>query len=537
VRFAVLPRCTPFVIAGAGAAGLLFGWGWWWGAGLVDDAYIFLRYADNVAHGSGMVFNPGERVEGFSSPAWAGLLTIARVVSPHIESAALLLGGATGAGLAFLVVYALTRPDAAGRDRWTGVLLALGLVSLPAVVFWSFSGMDHPFFTLLVTAALVTSLADMDAQRVSAGTALLLAAAMIARPEGVLLAGWIGLFFSARHGRIDTQWLRRIVLPLGLAGIAPLLMIIARYLYFGSLLPNTLYAKVTPDTWERLARGAVYLRRCLRAHVPLLAIGGAVGVAAWRLRVLPARETAFLGGWIVLWSLYLEYQGGDHFAMFRFFLPVLPAVVILIGLLWRSVRAHTTPAWRVAFHGGMVAAFALSIAWSMAIDGRRAILEPRLSAAWGKAGRWIAQHTDPDTLVATDVIGAIGYYSQRRIVDMLGLVDPVVAHEGAVYRQAMAGHGRYHTDYIFERAPDLVVYATSGRFPARPFAPETLPAPWHFSIIDFAADPRCNQRYEHVSVPLADGTWVEMQKKRTFALGVPYAVRAADTETAANQVD
>jgi hypothetical protein len=40
------------------------------GAGLVDDSYIFLRYAENFASGHGPVFNPGERVEGYSSPLW-----------------------------------------------------------------------------------------------------------------------------------------------------------------------------------------------------------------------------------------------------------------------------------------------------------------------------------------------------------------------------------------------------------------------------------------------------------------------------------
>src|SRR5260221_640790 len=39
-------------------------------AWLCDDAYISFRYADNLVHGLGLVFNAGERVEGYSNFLW-----------------------------------------------------------------------------------------------------------------------------------------------------------------------------------------------------------------------------------------------------------------------------------------------------------------------------------------------------------------------------------------------------------------------------------------------------------------------------------
>src|ERR1700737_1128695 len=41
---------------------------------LVDDAFISFRYADNLAHGLGLVFNAGERVEGYSNFLWTLIL-------------------------------------------------------------------------------------------------------------------------------------------------------------------------------------------------------------------------------------------------------------------------------------------------------------------------------------------------------------------------------------------------------------------------------------------------------------------------------
>src|SRR5258705_13457786 len=40
----------------------------------IDDAFINLRFAENLAAGLGPVFNAGERVEGYTTPAWVFLL-------------------------------------------------------------------------------------------------------------------------------------------------------------------------------------------------------------------------------------------------------------------------------------------------------------------------------------------------------------------------------------------------------------------------------------------------------------------------------
>ncbi|MCE7959156.1 MAG: hypothetical protein DYH06_14645, partial [Acidobacteria bacterium ACB2] len=70
---------------------------------LLDDAMVSMRYARNLARGEGLVFNPGERVEGFSNPLWVGAMAVvhllplpARLASLAVQalSALLLLLGA-----------------------------------------------------------------------------------------------------------------------------------------------------------------------------------------------------------------------------------------------------------------------------------------------------------------------------------------------------------------------------------------------------------------------------------------------------------
>src|SRR5678815_1722287 len=54
------------------AAGLVLTLQYAW---FLDDAFVYYRYVDNLLFlGRGLVFNPGEYVEGYSSPLWALLL-------------------------------------------------------------------------------------------------------------------------------------------------------------------------------------------------------------------------------------------------------------------------------------------------------------------------------------------------------------------------------------------------------------------------------------------------------------------------------
>ena len=518
-------RLAPLVawVCGLAVVVLL---GWWWGAGVFDDAYIFFRYADNWAAGDGLVYNRGERVEGFTSPAWMALMALIRLWASRLDVVAPVLGVAAVAALVSIVWCGLVRSRVAVSDRLVAAVLALGLVGLPCVVFWAQSGMEAPLFAAVVAAALVAALRQVDTPRVSAWTAMLVAAAMLVRPEGVLLAAWVGLWATVCHGRCDRQWWREIALPLVFAALPAVAVIAAREAYYGALVPNTYVAKVTPDTGARLLRGLHYLGRIVHGHWPLLLVMAVLVVATVRARRWPGRAATLLLGWVVLWAAYLIYAGGDHFPAYRMALPVLPAVVLAIGVLWAALP--TRRSWRRAFVVVLLAAFGLSAQRALRAEGGPAAALPRRVAGWGAAGQWIEAHTPPDTLLAANVIGAVGYFSRRPLVDLLGLVDPVVARDGAVSSAAAPGHGRYHTDYVYARAPDLVVYPTSGQVHGRPFGWEALMTEWHYAVEDFRRDPRWAGRYEHIAVPLADGTYIEMDKKRTFPLGADYLTAPAN---------
>ena len=69
------PVLRNLILAAAVAAVLATGL--WWFHYMPDDAYIGLRYARNLSVGEGLVFNPGERVEGYTNFLWVIILAAA----------------------------------------------------------------------------------------------------------------------------------------------------------------------------------------------------------------------------------------------------------------------------------------------------------------------------------------------------------------------------------------------------------------------------------------------------------------------------
>ncbi len=475
--------------------------------GLVDDSYIFLRYAHNIAEGHGPVFNIGERVEGFSSPLWTFLLGGLGAIFADLERVAVAAGLACGIGAVVILLRATLR-DARPVPLADAVVLALGLASGPSLVLWSVSGMDAPLFVLLVSASLVSILNDLRLPALSARTATLLFLATLARPEGVLLAAYAGLFFLFRRQRV------RVLSGYGLAIGA---MVLARYFYYDAWLPNTYHAKVTFPLLHRLTEGAAYLGSAARSNAALLLVlVVAIGVAA-RARAFRWKPGVFLAGWVVLWAAYVVNVGGDNFAFHRFLLPTLPALFLMLAFAWSDLHRllGDRPGVRLACMAALIAAFGVSHVASYSAEAKSHYGSVRLARQWANVGRWLARSTPPDTVIATIVPGATAYFSGRRTIDMLGLTDRTVARDGLVYAQAAHGHARYHTDYIFDQDPDIVLYHTSGRFDHPVYDdPEQIHRAWGYALYDLVTDPRCVRRYTYATAPLGDGTIAEMQIKR-----------------------
>lgn len=481
--------------------------GWFFAGSLIDDAYIFFRYADHLLAGDGPVFNPGERVEGFTSPLWLLLLAVAHKAGLGYAAAVTIFGLLASACTLPLVARLACRaaPPAAA-------LLAPLLVALhPGQAMWAVHGLETALFILLLVAgwAAVT----VWGRPFLAG--LLLGLAFWARPEAVLLVATLaGLRLWRGQWRVASRLL------LG-AAVAALPLLALRWFYYGSLVPNTFHAK-SGGGLQRLRFGLAEARRFGTAHAPLvLACAGSVALffAARRRRQSPGGmpevvvEALLLGG---LWSGWNIWVGGDGFFGFRFWLPVLPAAGIVLA--WGAghldrMGAGLSPLQRLARAVGVVLLVAATAAGVWPEARREQISGARFTARMLVVGRWLHDHAPPDATLAVNYVGALPYASGLVTLDMLGLTEPAVARTPISGRFRYPGHAKGNGAVILDRRPDLIMMNGVYLEPR----PMVELAPQLASEEEIAADPRFARDYHRVQVRLAtpEGTrWLAFFKRR-----------------------
>ena len=292
---------------------------------------------------------------------------------------------------------------------------------------------------------------------------LVLAALYAARPEGLALfpiLGWFkarGALRSPRDGswRALLGWGAVIVLGLGAHEAW-------RLAYYGSLLPNTYYAK-SGGGLAQAGRGLLYAYHFLLDHGSLLIV--ALAAAAWidkpRRRAVGLLTTAVLA-----LTSAVVVEGGDGLPMYRFFVPILaPLALVLQCGLGSSVRVLSAGGLRPSV---VALAVGLSALGLVAVSADR----PRLSAyyesyehqqrvevpAWTAAGRWLSAHAPPGSSVAAVPIGAVSYYSGLHTIDMLGLTDAHIARRTMPEMgRGWAGHEKHDGPYVLGRRPTILL--------------------------------------------------------------------------------
>jgi len=448
--------------------GLAFAWHAWSLQFTQDDAYISLRYARNLVEGNGLVFNPGERVEGYSNFTWTLLLALfLKLGAPAVETSRWL-----GILFGVLSVLAAGKFARALEGKWGAASIgAAALVAAhPAFALWSTGGLETALYTFLVTAGLERGLAPGVGPRGRLAAPLLLCLAALSRPDGPLV---FALWFALRM--LDTARgsgpLRRDDGVRGLARDAALFVgplipyAIWKVAYYGDLLPNTYYAKAGVSA-VYFSRGIEYALDYFRSYglygvTPLLAL---LSLARDGLRGVEAR---LLVVWIGV-AAYIVAIGGDVLYLHRFWLPILPvgAVLIARGTTWLAGRAFRVP--RVAWATAVVTCVALALVGARlnrdATLGRRAD-ETGFVLKMQTTGQWLRQHLPPGSSIACTTIGAIAYESRLVVIDMLGLTDREVARHPMMFDglEDSWREVKYNAESILRREPDGIVFSTDVR--------------------------------------------------------------------------
>lgn len=382
--------CWPFIAALCASRLYTF----WRIMSASEDAYITFRYCRNIARGLGPVFNPGERVMGFTSPLWTALcsLPFALGIDPVYFSRTISLACDV---VSLILLWRLLEKHA-------------GLASARCFAFFFAA---WPFWSALSASGLEMS-ATVCLLAIAATTRAWWALVLLflARPEGAAMACVLALWATPRAR------------ALAACAVAPVLLMLAWF--YGSPIPHSVIAKAVayghpgpfaaPHWWLWLpaigTRGMPgEIVHLYSVSIILLASIVAGAPAIRRIARSPLAAAIIASG--AVWACYAAV--GAAYFWWYMTLPLLCAGLVASIGLPRIVRVPTLYA---------CIAGCILISWPAyeKLYTARAIAE----AAPQQLADFIAEHGAAGQSLMAESVGMLGFRTDLRVIDMVGIVSP-----------------------------------------------------------------------------------------------------------------
>jgi hypothetical protein len=391
----------------------------------LDDSWIHATFARNLIHGHGWAFNIGEQISASTAPLYTVLLALVFAITGNMVWAGKIvgmLGLAAAAWFLYLTVERLTEtppfppasrgekksstpdpPAKAEGNRIAGWLAAALMVTSPALLWASLSGMESTVHLALTCAALYAFAVARYRWMMA-----LLALAVWARPESVMLValGWLVVPNREKQRTLLVGAL--ILLPYfgmnqALGGYPfPLTVKTKALIYVQHF--SGLFLRET----KSLLFDANFLPLYLLVPLGIIALIR----RAWWIVAAP-----------LLFFVMMWYGASTTSSFGRYLFPVLPFVYLLagVGLAWLIQRNRS---WLT-----MLAVLALVLVAGQYIEATRkaqlhGLSVQNIEAMQVRLAKMIPQVLDPKDVIAANDVGALGYFGQRYVLDLVGLVTP-----------------------------------------------------------------------------------------------------------------
>jgi len=390
----------------------------------LDDAWIHQTYARNLALHAEWAFIPGKPSAGSTAPLWSALLAIGYWFNfgPYIWTTILGWLGLIALAVIGLRVFQALCPNRSTYAVWIGIFLCLEWHLVWAAV----SGMETLFSALIILICLYLLIKGANNWYL---IGFLIGLSVWVRPDGLTLVGPAVLVILLKEADWKNRFMGMLQLSLGIFIVALPYLIFNQSLS-GKIWPNTFFAKQAEYSLQR--NSPLLLRYIDQMRMPLIGVGALLLPGyLYFIYISLKRKTwgvissfLWLMGYILLYAIRLPvtYQHG------RYVMPAMPVyfVLSLVGMSFLVHPSTRSVVKRVVSRAWMFSTVVVLIvfwflgarayAWDVAI----------IESEMVDTALWISENTKSSDLIAAHDIGAIGYFSQREIIDLAGLISPEV---------------------------------------------------------------------------------------------------------------
>ncbi|MEW6606646.1 MAG: hypothetical protein AB1414_04205 [bacterium] len=408
-----------------------------------DDPYIIFRYVNNILSGEGWVYNSGEYINGTTSTLNTILYVIGGLFYKDIPFVARIINTIClffASYFLFLIFY--------NKKKILGGVISSLFIAINPYLIQSY-GLESMLYLMLM----ILSLYFYEKNKII-HMSISLALLYLTRGDGIILAIVLYGIYLINSKRIPFKSLALFVLIL-----LPFLLFL--YLYFGSITPNTLYAKVCQGKsgyWHLSFCGGIfyyinhYFKNCF--IISFLTIPFFFGV-------LHIYQKKMLDISIFIWMIlyYMAYSLLSVPGYRQYYTPLLLPLVYFIGLgcEWLIFNPYLrSKLLKIISFFSIVLIIIFPLIKIDYINYKRLPSEYYLQ--YREVGLWLKENTPQNASVAAVEIGIVGYYSQRRIVDICGLVMPKDIAYYLMKQDMRYWFYKYKPDYIIFHDKDSVLF-------------------------------------------------------------------------------
>ncbi len=390
----------------------------------LDDAWIHQTYARNLNLYKDWVYTPGVKSAGSTAPFWTILLALGYVFKVNHLIWAFILGSFLLGMLGYVGYICFSQLTQIGG--WLASISALFLIFEWHLVWSAASGMETILMALLILIVL-TGIISQTKHWIVWGS--IIGLSVWVRPDGItmLAPAVLSILLSSNNRKAIIRAMGKLLLGF--------IFIFVPYVAFniqiaGTWLPNTFYAKQAE--YQSLLDLSLYYRYSRLITLPLIGAGVLLvpGFIYITYKSLKSKNwnsilsVLWFFGYIFIYAerLPLNYQHG------RYIIPAMPVYFIwgMAGSALYIRGLEKEPIKRILGRSFLLACM-MSLFAFWFLGGRSyardvAIIETEMV----NPALWIKMNTSSDDLIGAHDIGALGYFSERRILDLAGLISPEV---------------------------------------------------------------------------------------------------------------
>ncbi len=444
-RYALFAWIAPALLCGWS---VLHSWNFW-----VDDAYISLRYAENLLEHGELVYNLGDRVEGFSNFSLVMLSFLFTAFGLDVFLMLKLFGLGCAIGVVYLTMR-LIREVVPRTHHRVAIPVACWLLAFDSsLALWAPSGLETVWFAFLLLASVWRYEREIREDRLPL-SALLFGLLWMTRPEAPLYL----LYVVVRRLCARKRWTRRDGLWVGLLVLTVVPYEIGGYLYFGQWLPQPFHAKQYTQSLRAFLQQPLVSAFFLGNFSFTVLVAMAIAGHARSRRISTALWVPALCGLV-----FVLYARVDWMPRLRFFVPVVSFFAALVGVGVAELCRRCSRAWLKHGLAGALACLVIGHGieeWY--VPPAHLSLSPEWRANRPRDALWFLKTPNlqsglldtgtldqtlvamamlqPEEAVALRDIGLPGYLRRGPVVDLSGLVtrgtvtkfSPTFRHEGLI---------------------------------------------------------------------------------------------------------